>query len=145
VVHGRDLAGKNAVAVFLAKLGLEAIILHEQANRGATIIEKFERHSGDVAFAVILLTADDVGGLADAPDSRLDHRARQNVIFEFGFFCAVLGRKNVCALLEKGLEKPSDIAGLVCTDFDHESDAWQMPLAKEMMAAGLPIDLNKAI
>ena len=42
------------------KLGLDPVILHEQPNKGRTIIEKFEELA-DVAFAVILFTDDDVG------------------------------------------------------------------------------------
>lgn len=45
VVHGRDEAAKETVARFLEKLRLEAVILHEQANRGHTAIEKLEKHS----------------------------------------------------------------------------------------------------
>lgn len=62
VVHGHDGEAKEAVARFLEKLGLEPVILHEQANQGRTIIEKFEVSSSDVAFAVVLLTPDDLGG-----------------------------------------------------------------------------------
>jgi len=145
VVHGRDEAGRDGVARFLTKLGLEPIILHEQPNRGATIIEKFERHSGDVAFAVIVLSPDDVGGLAEQTRSaKLSARARQNVIFEFGFFCGALGRKNVCALLKTGVEKPSDIDGVVYVLFD-DAGAWQLQLAREVKAAGLTVDLNNAV
>lgn len=44
VVHGHDEGARESVARFLEKLGLEPVILHEQANRGRTIIEKIERH-----------------------------------------------------------------------------------------------------
>ena len=63
VVHGRNEACRETVARFLEKLNLKPIILHEQPNKGRTIIEKFVDYS-DVSFAVILLTADDRGGLA---------------------------------------------------------------------------------
>jgi predicted nucleotide-binding protein len=65
VVHGHG-GGEHAVAGFLRKLHLEPVILHEKANEGRTIIEKFEAHS-DVGFAVVLITADDIGGLKDGP------------------------------------------------------------------------------
>jgi hypothetical protein len=67
VVHGHDDAVKESVARFLEKLNLNPIILHEKPNQGRTVIEKFEAHS-DVGFAVVLLTPDDVGGLASSPD-----------------------------------------------------------------------------
>ncbi len=65
-----------AVARFLERIGFEAIILHEQANQGRTIIEKIEAHS-EVGFAVVMLTPDDVGGVKDCPQQP---RARQNVL-----------------------------------------------------------------
>src|SRR5437879_10534215 len=57
LVHGHAEEPKQAVASFLRSVSLEVVILHEQANQGQTIIEKFEKHS-DVRFAVVLLTPD---------------------------------------------------------------------------------------
>ena len=90
VVHGHDEALKNDMELFLKKIGLEPIVLHRQPDQGLTVIEKFERHS-DVAFVVVLLTPDDVGytqAESKKPESKrkLESRARQNVIFEFGYF-----------------------------------------------------------
>ncbi len=42
IVHGRDNEAKQEVARFIEKLGLEAIILHEQVSRSHTIIEKLK-------------------------------------------------------------------------------------------------------
>ena len=60
IVHGHDEGMREAVARFLERIGFEAIILHEQANQGRTVIEKIVTH-GDVGFAVVLLTPDDDG------------------------------------------------------------------------------------
>jgi predicted nucleotide-binding protein len=54
------VAAKESVARFIERLSLTPLILHEQANEGQTIIEKFESHSS-VSFAVVLLTPDDLG------------------------------------------------------------------------------------
>jgi hypothetical protein len=43
VVHGRDEAMKHAVARTLEKIGIETVILHEQPNKGRTIIEIVHR------------------------------------------------------------------------------------------------------
>ncbi len=43
---GMTMVRVRAVARFLERIGFEAIILHEQANQGRTIIEKIEAHSG---------------------------------------------------------------------------------------------------
>ena len=111
LVHGRDESAREGTARFLEKLGLEAIILHEQPNAGRTIIEKVETFAG-VAFAVVLLTPDDVGGIASNPPA-LNPRARQNVILELGYFIGRLGRAHVAALLKGDVEKPSDYDGVV--------------------------------
>lgn len=139
VVHGRDTAARESVARFLEKLELNAVVLHEQPNKGQTVIEKFEAHS-DVGFAVVLLTPDDVGGLASG--DALSPRARQNVILELGYFIGKLGRARVCALYKEGVEIPSDIHGIVYVPLD-DAAAWRLKLAHEIRAAGIAIDLNK--
>lgn len=142
IVHGHDEESKEKLARFLEALELDPIILHEQANEGKTIIEKFETHA-DVAFAVVLLTPDDVGGQANEPDKALP-RARQNVIFELGFFIGKLGRNRVCALHKGDVELPSDYHGILYVSMD-ESNGWKLLLAKELRQVGLNIDLNAAI
>ena len=140
VVHGHDNEAKEATARFLEKLGLEPIILHEQPSSGRTVIEKFENYSGNIAFAVVLLTPDDVGGAATAPTS-LKARARQNVIMELGYFMGRLGRVKVCALHKGGVELPSDYQGILYVEMD-SAGAWKSKLAQELVQAKLPIELN---
>jgi predicted nucleotide-binding protein len=48
----------------------------------------------------------------------------------------------VAALVVGPLEKPSDVDGVLYTPWD-ERDAWKMAIAREMRAAGLPVDMNK--
>jgi Predicted nucleotide-binding protein containing TIR-like domain len=45
LVHGRNNGAKETVARALEKLRLKPIILHEEANEGRTIVEKFETHA----------------------------------------------------------------------------------------------------
>jgi predicted nucleotide-binding protein len=123
-------------------LGCEAIILREQPNRGRTIIEKFEDHSEGAAFAIVLLTPDDVGGPQGTPTDQLRPRARQNVVAELFFFIGKLGRTRVCGLTKGDVEVPSDLAGVVYTPMDN-AGGWMVEVAKEMRAAGLPVDLNR--
>jgi predicted nucleotide-binding protein len=137
IVHGHS-GLEHAVARFITQIGLEPIILHEQPNQGRTVIEKFENYS-DVGFAVILLTPDDVGGPRNGAQRP---RARQNVILELGYFIGSLGRDRVCALLQEGVELPSDILGIVWEPLDHH-DAWELALAKELRAAKYDFDWNK--
>ncbi len=143
VVHGQDNEVKEGTARFLEKIGLQAIILHEQPNSGRTIIEKFENYSGDIAFAVILLTPDDVGSLAS--DSKiLKARARQNVILELGYFMGRLGRSRVCALYKGEIELPSDYQGVIYIEIDN-AGAWRTKLAQEFVQAKVPIELSGII
>ena len=144
VVHGHDEGMKEAVARTLKNIGLEPIILHEQANRGKTIIEKFETCSENVSFAVVLLSPDDKGYKADQEPESASYRARQNVILELGYFLGKLGRENVCALLktEENFEFPSDIFGSLYTPYDSNS-GWKLALAKELKVAGYDIDFGK--
>jgi predicted nucleotide-binding protein len=142
IVHGHDESAKQAVARFIEKLGLKAIILHEQPNAGRTIIEKFEDYA-NVGFAVVLMTPDDVGATKDKKDQLLP-RARQNVVFELGFFVGKLGRNRVCALHKEEVEIPSDYTGVLYVAMD-EDGGWQLKLAKEIKAAGISVDLNKVI
>jgi len=138
IVHGRDDARKHEVARFLRALtSREPVILHEQANAGRTLIEKFEQHASSTAYAVVVATADDKGGLAD--DSELRPRARQNVVFELGFFFGALGRAKVALLYEEGVEKPSDVDGILYLQLD-SAGAWKMQLARELEAAGVGVD-----
>lgn len=141
IVHGHDDAAKTKVAFLIHRLGLNPIILNEQANQGQTIIEKFEQHAAEVGFAVVLFTPDDEGR-SIKPDSVLLPRARQNVILEMGYFVGRLGRSKVCPLYTPKVELPSDLLGVAYTPMDPH-DAWQIKIAKEMKAAGLPVDLNR--
>jgi hypothetical protein len=137
LVHGHAEEPKQTVASFLRTLGLEVVILHEQANRGQTIIEKFEKHS-DVRFAVVLLTPDDVGASVLHPE-KTRCRARQNVILELGYFLAKLGRNKVCCLYVEGVEQPSDYDGVLYVPYD-QGGAWRSKLAKELSAAEIDVD-----
>jgi predicted nucleotide-binding protein len=183
IVHGHNNELKNEVEQFLKELELEPIILHKQADRGKTIIEKVEYYS-DVGFAVIILSHDDFGSstlgynldflkeiakhigwfgdpIVEAVHGGnfpgvyhdflpkyqkisklldlLRYRARQNVIFEFGYFIAILGRNRVAVLCEEDIERPSDIDGLLYTPIDDKSN-WKKKLAKEIDAAGIRIN-----
>ncbi len=142
IVHGHDNEAKETVARFLERLRLKVVILHEQEERGRTIIEKFEDYS-EVSFAVVLLTPDDLGSAKSAPKD-VKSRARQNVVFEMGFFMGRLGRHRVHALCKGGLEIPSDCHGVIYTKMD-EANGWKMALAREVKHAGIKVNLNDVV
>jgi predicted nucleotide-binding protein len=140
VVHGHDEAVCEAVARFISRLDLTPVILHEEASQGRTLVEKLEHH-GNVGYAVVLLTPDDVGGSCSKD---LQPRALQNIVLELGYFIGRLGRDHVCAVHRGELELPSDYMGVIYIPFDGSGD-WRLILARELKAAGFPVDMNKAL
>jgi predicted nucleotide-binding protein len=135
IVHGHDEETRAMVYAYLQELGVQPIVLQDQPNLGRTIIEKVEQHA-DVDYAVVLFTPDDVGrkALSDQADQA---RARQNVIFELGFFIGTLGRNKVCLLYRRSTEIPSDLQGVAYVSL--ENDIWREELVREMRGAGVEV------
>jgi predicted nucleotide-binding protein len=132
IVHGRDLPAVRDVQTFVARdTGIMPVSLADEPGRGETIIEKFEHSADDATFAIVLLTPDDVGRAKT--DEVLNDRARQNVVMELGYFFAKLGRRNV-AVLNAGVERPSDIDGL--SYIQYPDGNWQYQLSRELKEAG---------
>ena len=139
IVHGHDNAAKSEAARFVENLHFKAIILHEQASSGKTIIEKIEANS-NVGFAIVLYTPCDLG-VSQKQKDQLRPRARQNVVFEHGYLIGKIGRKNVCALVKGDIEIPTDISGVVYTPMD-ELGGWKLAVAMEMKSCGYEVDFN---
>ena len=142
IVHGHDEGMKESVARVLTKLNLEPIILHEQANEGKTIIEKFEDYS-DVGFAIVLLSPDDECRKKNQKGTRFSLRVRQNVIFEMGYFIGKLGRERVVLLFKQDnkFEFPSDYHGVLYILYD-DAEGWKLNLIKELNSQGYNVDAN---
>lgn len=141
IVHGHNEGVKHNVARVVEKLKLNPIILNEQSSGGLTIIEKLEKYA-NVSFAIVLLTYDDFGNAK--AESEKNKRARQNVIFELGYFIAKLSRNNVLCLHEDGVELPSDILGVVYVKID-DSESWKIRLTKELKAVGFNVSLDDVL
>lgn len=142
IVHGHDVAKRNEVELFVKTLGYRPIILCKEPSKGQTIIEKIENNAEGACYAIVIYSACDMGRDKNTTEDR--PRARQNVVFEHGYLNGKLGRKSVSALLEKDVEKPGDIDGVVYIPFD-ESGMWKIQIVKEMKAVGLDVDANKII
>jgi predicted nucleotide-binding protein len=143
IVHGHDGELKNELARLLEKLEFNPIILHEQADKGQTIIQKLQYEGSRVGFAFILHTPDDEGRKVGAAD--LNPRSRQNVVFEHGMFVGRFTHGRVCAIVKQGVEIPSDLSGIVYktipTGGTIQSIAYE--IVKELRAADYVIDANK--
>jgi predicted nucleotide-binding protein len=145
IVHGHDHNLKVELEVFLSHIGLKPIVLHREADEGKTIIEKFEANS-DVAFVFILLTPDEIAYTIDQEkiselERKKEFRARPNVIFEFGYFVAKLGRNRVCALHKGNVSIPSDLSGFIYKRVDTNVEEIGYALIKELKTAGLKLDI----
>lgn len=145
IVHGHNEEMKQSSARFIEKIDLKPIILHEQPNKGKTIIEKFSDYS-NVSFAIILLSADDIAFSKNDKIENASFRARQNVIFELGFFIGKIGRENVVVIHEQieNFEIPSDYQGVLYIPYDKNGN-WKLSIAKELKAIGYKIDGNKLL
>lgn len=139
IVHGHDHQLLDEVELMLRRIGLEPIIVKNEANAGRTIIEKIEDLT-DVGFGIVLYTCCDEGRKKGDFDSK--DRARQNVIFEHGYLYAKLGRGRVAALNDDGIEIPSDLSGVLY--ISHATSDWKNQLMREMKVAGLDFDSTKA-
>jgi predicted nucleotide-binding protein len=142
IVHGHDEVARETVARFIEQLGLRAIILGDQPSNGRTIIAKIEHYSR-VGFVIVLLTPDDIG-YPRKQSRQKKFRARQNVIFELGFFIGKLGHSKVCSLYMEGVEILSDYQGVVYIPMDKEG-GWRIRLARELVAAGINFDQKNLI
>jgi len=79
------------------------------------LCEEIEYYINGLVKGKPIVEAKDVLGILD----KLNHRARQNVLFEYGLFLGVLGRQKVECIWNKKLgEEPSDIKGVINIHFE---------------------------
>ena len=106
-----------------------------------TLIEKIEHYS-DVVYAIVILTPDDTvigSGKSVNKIRREELRARQNVIFEWGFFVGRYGREKVCCIYQEGTMLPSDVSGVVYKPYVKAVEEIKYNLLAELKAAGLNV------
>jgi predicted nucleotide-binding protein len=118
VVHGHDMATLHELCRILKdEFELNPVVLSEQPSVGLdTIISKFERLASDCFCAIILLTPD------DKIENEKNNRARQNVIFELGYFLGMLrspDERKIIILKKGDVEIPSDISGVLYCQFQN--------------------------
>lgn len=140
IVHGQNDAMKYELESYLQKLlKVAPVILHQEPNAGQVLIEKLEASAASIGYSVVLLTGDDLGRAKQLANRDDKPRARQNVVFEMGFFLGLLGRQRLAVLYEPGVELPSDLSGLVYIPLDN-AGGWKGKLASEMDHSGLTVD-----
>ncbi len=141
IVHGHDREMLLDAEKLINNLDLNPKILQDEADKGRTVIEKFEDHS-DVDFAIILLSPEDKFYTDLEDPTKIVTRSRQNVILELGYFFSKLGRDHIIVLHreDKSFEFPSDIFGLIYQPY---SRGWENDVVDELQSFGFDIDKNK--
>jgi predicted nucleotide-binding protein len=131
---------------YLERVGVRPVVLARAGGGEQSLLQKFLQFGGEARFAIVLLTADDLGASRHQYDAdgvgekAFQFRARQNVILELGFFYGRLGWEEVFVLYKSPLkvfpnfEPPSDLGGVVWDVFD-QTDMWQTKLTRRLSEA----------
>jgi predicted nucleotide-binding protein len=150
VVHGHSEGMLRSVERYLATLGVRTVVLTKIGGPAQSLFQKFMQSSQQARFAIVLLSADDLGAsrqqyeMPDVGDHALQFRGRQNVILELGFFYGRLGWENVFVLYERpdkgfpNFERPSDLDGIVFDTIDR-GNRWREFLAQKLEDAGFKL------
>lgn len=137
IIHGHDNELKTEVQLLLKRAGVSSLVLHEQADKGRTIIDKLIDETRIAGYAIALLTPDDLTNDGS-------NRARQNVILEIGYFLGLLGKERIRMIVKGAIEIPSDLQGILYEKHD-SNGAWKIKLLKELQAVGIYVDIQAAI
>ena len=130
LVYGGMPANLPVIEALLNASGIRYINLSNEVKTGNTIIEAFEKQASLTDFAIVLCTPDNEG--ADG-----SWYPRLNVIFEYGYFMAKLGRRNVCLLRYENGKKlvlPSDFNSIYQISMD--KGTWANELGNALRSAG---------
>ncbi len=145
LAHGRDERWKEAVAHLLEHAGSDEVtILNDRPEERAKLLEQIGEQAHATRYAIVLLTADDVGAarLESPQEPYFTTRARQDVVFEMGFLVAALTPGRVCVLYEDGVELPCELEGISHVRLDL-AGTWQPKLLLALRRAGFDYDLNR--
>jgi predicted nucleotide-binding protein len=134
IVHDKDHVLRNGVVTFLEKLGISAIIFHEQILGNPTIIEKFEEHT-NIGFAIVLYAPIDPEQKSAAP---------QSTVFEHGYLIGKLDQRKVAALVKGHVVIQNRIKGVTYTPMD-QFNTWQLALTHELIRAGYHLSINQVM
>lgn len=143
IVHGRDITARERVELCVHNMGLYPVVLQNEPGYTEPIYNKLEAYS-NVAFVIVLMTPDDTGGL-QAPDLELHPRARQNVIYELGYFMGKYGKRHIAVLMSEHVDLFkgfSDFYGVEYISFD-KADKWKQTLYQRIKATGLEVRMPK--
>ena len=142
VVQGDRETLYREILEFLLKLHVRPVYLHKEGKSVESFEQIFHNHSA-IKFAIVLLTSDDFVYSKDRKPAEAKLRARQDVVFKFGYLMAKLGRPNVFVLYHE------QTSFLLPTDFqdalyvaDNNPRLWKNELISRLKKNGYVIDEN---
>ena len=135
IVYGHDKLALRSAESLIYELGLKPIKVTPGESEGGYVFSTIERLAKECCFSLVLLTPDDEGKSKSEEDYK--DRARQNIIFEWGYFNGVYGKKHVCAAAKEGVEKPSDMEGIFYYTFKDEVNEIKEEFVKRLKSCGI--------
>ncbi|AVT28289.1 hypothetical protein C6361_00880 [Plantactinospora sp. BC1] len=149
VIHGRDLAARDALFDCLRALGLTPMewerLVRNTDSTVPSLKEVINKAVRDASAVIALLTPDDIvelhptlRGATDSADEHGSCQARPNVFLELGMALALHPDRTI--ILEVGtMRRPTDLAGLNYVHMD-ASGNWLNKMASRLEGAGCPVD-----
>lgn len=140
VVYGHNESMKSNVIKYIRRIGIKSLDLMEYSQGGIrSIFDALDSCANTVECAIVLLSADDI--IVNDRHEFISYRARQNVIFEMGFFAGVLGRDKVIVIYQPNekFEFPSDIIGIYYTAYSTDNK-WKQELRSHLKKIGFLLD-----
>lgn len=141
VVYGHRNDIRKTVNHYLQfEMQVNSMDIYRDSTSGIKYVyDILDDFSSKAECAIILLTGDDMAITMDNKRGchSLTYRARQNVIFEMGLFCGILGKNKVIVLHEEkeNFEFPSDINGIFYIPYDKKGK-WKELLRMDMQKIG---------
>jgi hypothetical protein len=141
IIHGRGDSGEELKKRIIDASTPEGTLhgladpeIMNLAGSGAVAVPNvFEDLASRVSAAIVIVTADDIGGFARGQGNEtvpataltLEVRARENVWVEVGWFWGRLGRERIFLWLKDIVKIPSDLQGVARTETSTLDDAWR--------------------
>lgn len=127
IVHGGRSGVLDKLREFVEALGLKPLVVEMLPSKGMPLVNKVKKYQQEADCAIILATR---GGIIDIKSGK--QHPRLNVIDELSSFWEAFPEK-VILLLEKGVELPSNKAGLTYEPFARQSmDRAFIAIAREL-------------
>lgn len=111
--HGHNLAWARLALLLSDELRLDITYYESDCHTGDSIDKVLDSFIEKVSLAVLVFTAED-----ETKDGV--KRARQNVIHEAGIFRSKLSSEQTIILRQKGVEIPSNLAGIEYIEFEED-------------------------